>query len=96
MDLTQIVLLLMIIVLGATLTLVGVQLFFILREAEKSLRKTNLVLDDLQTFSSNLSSGSESLRGLLSALPFKGGGLLAFIVTVSALAKNFFGKSKKD
>jgi len=96
MDLTQIVLLLMIVVLGTTLTLVGVQLFFILREAERSLRKTNLLLDDFKVLSINLSQGSENLRSLVANFSLKNGSLLMSLATVFGLVRTFLAKSKKS
>lgn len=95
MDLTQIVLLLMIVVLGTTLTLVGVQLFFILREAEKSLRKTNLLLDDFKVLSVNLSQGSENLKSLVTSFSAGNGSLLMSLLTVFGLVKTFLAKNKK-
>ncbi len=96
MDLTQIVLLLMIVVLGTTLTLVGVQLFFILREAEKSLRKTNLLLDDFKVLSINLSQGSENLRSLVASFSAANGSLLMSSATVFGLVRTFLAKNKKS
>lgn len=96
MDLTQIVLLLMIVVLGTTLTLVGVQLFFILREAEKSLRKTNLLLDDFKVLSINLSQGSENLKSLVANFSSRNGSFLMSLATVFGLIKTFLAKNKKS
>jgi phosphoglycerate-specific signal transduction histidine kinase len=45
-DITQGLLILVVVVLTALLAVIGVQIFFILRELRQSLSKTNKILDD--------------------------------------------------
>ena len=59
---TQIVLIIMIIVLGSTLSIVGVMFFFILKEARESMRKINTILDDVKSVSTNISTGSQVVQ----------------------------------
>ncbi|PIS14116.1 hypothetical protein COT65_00640 [Candidatus Shapirobacteria bacterium CG09_land_8_20_14_0_10_47_13] len=45
-DVTQGLLIVVVIILTVLLTAVGIQVFFILREVQQSLKKTNKILDD--------------------------------------------------
>lgn len=60
----------MIFLLGVTLTLVGLQFFFLLREIKKNFEKVNLILEDVQKITNNVSTGSIQLSQALAA--FKG------------------------
>ena len=62
MDTTQILLVIMLLVLGSTLTIIGVQIFFILKEMQKSMQKVNTLLDDAAKVSASLSSVTDDLR----------------------------------
>lgn len=54
-DATQILLMLIILVLTTMLTVIGVQVFFILREFRVTLQKANKVLDDTGVISESVS-----------------------------------------
>ena len=43
---TQVVLIAVVIVLSSVLTIIGIQVFFILREIQKSIQKTNKIIDN--------------------------------------------------
>ena len=62
---TQIVLLIMVIVLGITLVIVGVMIFFLLKDLRQSVSKVNVILDDVQSLSSRLSDSSAFLEDTL-------------------------------
>lgn len=88
MDLTaQILLSLMVLVLGATLTLVGVQLFLLLKELRESVKKTNLILENAESISSTLAEGSSKIRENL-------GSFLSFFVLAKTLIEKL--KSGKE
>lgn len=95
MELVYLLLTVTTLVLGSTLTLLGVQFFLILRELEDSLKKTNLLLDDLQKFSRNVASVSGEARNLFGSLPLKSGSFLAVGLTAAALLKNLLIRAKK-
>lgn len=54
-DATQILLMFIILVLTTMLTVIGVQVFFILREFRVTLQKANKVLDDTRIISESVS-----------------------------------------
>lgn len=74
-DPTQILLIVVITVLSVVLVFIGVQVFFILREFQQSIRKVNKMLDDAGTVSeaiakpiaslSNRITGASGVAGLL-------------------------------
>lgn len=67
---TQILLIIVILTLTGVLTLVGIQVFLILREVQTSIRKMNLLLDEARKAAQ---AASDSLTGLAGGL----GGLRA-------------------
>lgn len=80
-DTTQILLMLIILVLTTMLTVIGVQVFFILREFRVTLQKANKVLDDTGVISESVSKPISLMSTLL--LGVKGGSGI-----VKALTKN--------
>lgn len=54
MDILQIALILLIVVLGVFLSVLGIQVFFILKDLKKSLIKLDKVLDDAQNIATDL------------------------------------------
>jgi len=77
-DNTQLLLIAVVTVLTALLTIIGVQVFFILREIRESIKKFNKIIEDAGTISesiarpisslSNSISGVSGVAGLLSWL----------------------------
>lgn len=55
----------MIFLLGVTLTVIGIQFYFILKELKKSIEKINLMLDDVHILSKNLADGSQEIQSLV-------------------------------
>lgn len=69
----QTLLVIMILLLGATLTIIGVQVFFVLREVRENARKLNAILEDVETVTGSVVTGAqqaselmENLKGTLS------------------------------
>ena len=65
---TQIILLLMVIVLGATLFAVGVMVIFLLKDVRESMTKVNTILDDVSEVTSSVATGSELLEEVLTGI----------------------------
>lgn len=64
----QILLVSTITTLTIILSLVGIQLIFVLRELKKSVEKANLILDDTQNLTSKVSRSSDSLSNMISGI----------------------------
>ena len=79
MDPVQVLLIIVVTTLTILLSVIGMQVFFILREVRESIRKMNKILDDAgsvsQSIAKPIASLSDSLTGL-SGL----GGLLGWLV----------------
>ena len=68
MDTAQILLITVVSVLTLLLIFLGVQVFFILREVQRTLSKANKVLDDAGVISSSISRPVESFSTVVSGL----------------------------
>ena len=68
MDLPQIVLLVIIVAVGAILIVIGVQLIGILKDAKETLRKADLLLEDIGFLSRSLTRGGTALGNMLTSL----------------------------
>ena len=64
-DTVQAVLLFVIVLLSILFSVLGIQVFFILKDLRVTLKKTNLILDDVQTISEGISEPISSLSGFL-------------------------------
>lgn len=64
----QILLVSVITTLTIILSLVGIQLVFVLKELKKSIEKANLILDDTQSLTSKVSHSTDSLSGMVSGI----------------------------
>lgn len=84
MDTAQLLLLIVIVVLSLVLIALGVQVFFILRDFRKTVRKANKVLDDTGII-------TESISGPVSNLSMLSSGIKAGAFIASLLQ----GKKKK-
>lgn len=84
MDTAQLLLLVVIVVLSIVLVALGVQVFFILRDFQKTVKKANKVLDDTGVI-------TESISGPVSNLSMISSGIKAGAFIASLLK----GKSKK-
>ena len=87
----QIVLLLVIVLLAILLIVLGVQVFFILKDLRRTVGKVNDVLDNTEEITQNLSHPLSSISSLVSSL--KGGGSF---MTVIKLIKTLVGPDDDD
>lgn len=74
MDAIQIVLLFVIIILTTLLVVLGVQVFFILRDLRKTITKANKVLEEAESIAGNVSGPIATLSTLATGL--KAGSIL--------------------
>ncbi len=89
-DPVQMVLLLVILVLTILLIVLGVQVYYILREVRDTITKTNKVLDNANSITENIDAPLSALSSL--ALGAKASSLL----TAAKFVKSLLGKSKDD
>jgi len=68
MDTAQTLLLIVVIVLSFILLILGVQIFFILREFRKTVSKVNKVLDDTGSITQSVSAPIASLSNVLTSV----------------------------
>jgi sensor domain CHASE-containing protein len=80
-DVTQLLLAFVILVLTGMLTVIGIQVYFILREFRNTLQKTNKVLDDTGVISQSISRPVSMISSIMMGL--RGGTAI-----VKALTKN--------
>lgn len=78
MDITQTVLLSIIIVLTIFLVILGCQAYFTLRDLRKTLKKTNRLLDDADDIVAQVRKPIDSLSSIVSALT-AGAGIAHFL-----------------
>ncbi len=67
-DVTEVVLLFVLIVLTVLLVVLGIQVYFILKEFRKTVMKANRVLDDTEVITKNVSGPIASLSSLSNTL----------------------------
>ncbi len=89
-DPVQIILLIVIVILTTLLVILGVQIFFILKELRKTVKKANRILDNANSITENIEGPLEALSSVL--VGFKAGSLLS----VLKFAKGFIGRDKED
>lgn len=68
MDLPQLLLLLAIVTLTVVLTIIGIQLFFLLKESRETLRKADHIVDNLDFLTGSLVRTSSTFSHLSSSL----------------------------
>lgn len=68
MDLPQIILLIVIIVVSIILIIIGVQIIGLLRDAKETLKKTDMILEDLSFLSRSLTRGSSTISHLFTSI----------------------------
>lgn len=84
METTQILLIIIVTILTIILTIIGVQLIFILKEFRKSMNKVNRMLDDGSYISSTVVKSVSGISGLLTG------------VKTGLSVLNFFHKDTKE
>lgn len=68
MDLPQIVLLVIIVAVGVILVVIGIQIIGLLKDAKETLRKADLVLEDVGFLTRSLTRGGTALGNMLASL----------------------------
>lgn len=68
MDLPQIILLIVIVVVSVILIIIGIQIVGLLKDAKATLKKTDLILEDLSFLTRSLSRGSSTLSHMFTSL----------------------------
>jgi hypothetical protein len=68
MDTTQLVIVIVTITLAALFVILGIQIFFILKEVRFSIRKVNKMLDDLGKVSGTVGDGVVNMGGFINGL----------------------------
>lgn len=68
MDLPQIILLIVIVVVSSILIVIGVQIISLLKDAKETLRKTDMILEDVSFLSRSLTRGSSTISHLFTSL----------------------------
>ncbi|MGI8419573.1 MAG: hypothetical protein ACR2LN_02915 [Candidatus Levyibacteriota bacterium] len=89
-DPVQLVLLIVILVLTTLLVVLGIQVFFILKELRQTITKTNRVLDNADAITENIEAPLSALSSL--ALGVKASSLIGVVKFVGSL----LGKNKDE
>jgi hypothetical protein len=87
-DTVQLVLLIVIVVLTCLLVILGIQVFYIFRELRKTITKTNRVLDNADSITSNIEGPLSAISSL--AL----GAKATSLISVAKFVKNVLSKDK--
>jgi sensor domain CHASE-containing protein len=94
-DSVQLVLLLVIVVLTVLLVVLGIQVYFILKDIRKALVKANKVLENAGSITDNVSGPISSLAALITS--FKAGSLLTLAKFIRTLmSKDDNNEDKKN
>ncbi len=88
MDLPQVILLIVIVVVSVILIVIGVQIIGLLKDAKESLRKADLILEDVGFLSRSITRGSSTLSHMFTSLE-------SGVQLVGMLTKLVTPKSKK-
>lgn len=64
-DLTQLLLVVVVTVLTSLLTIIGIQVYYILKEFRKTIEKSNKILDDGGVISESVAKPAQSFSGLI-------------------------------
>lgn len=67
-DSTQLLIIIVVVVLTILLSVIGVQVFFILREVQRSIQKANKMLDDVGTISESITKPIVSLSNSITGV----------------------------
>ncbi len=68
MDLPQIILLIVIVIVSIILIIIGIQIIGLLKDAKETLRKTDMILEDVGFLSRSLTRGSSTISHLFNSL----------------------------
>lgn len=95
MDIAQIALFMIIIVLTILLSVLGIQVFVILREFRKTVLKANKVLDNTSIITESVSSPFSSLSGFASSIK-AGVSFVGLLKKIISKDEDSGKKNKKD
>jgi len=90
MDTVQLILLTVIVILTVLLVILGVQVFFILKDLRRTLRKTNKILDNADAITQDIEGPLGAISSLF--LGLSGGSF----VTIAKLIKTLLGRDKES
>lgn len=93
-DTAQIVVLFVVVALSALLLILGVQVFFILKDLRRAVTKANKVLEDTSVITESVSGPISSLSTLTSGIKI-GASLLKFLER-KKIIKSLIGKEKDE
>jgi hypothetical protein len=68
MDLPQIILLIVIVVVSVILIIIGIQIIGLLKDAKVTLRKADMIMEDVSFLSRSLTRGSSTISHLFTSL----------------------------
>lgn len=68
MDLPQIILLFVIVVVSVILVVIGIQIIGLLKDAKETLRKADLILEDVGFLSRSLTRGSSTISHMFTSI----------------------------
>jgi hypothetical protein len=88
-DPVQLILLIVILVLTVLLVVLGVQIFFILKELRQTVAKTNKVLDNADSITENIDAPLSALSSLTMGVK------ASSLITVAKLIRSFIGRDDK-
>ena len=90
---TQLLLSVMILLLGVTLVIIGIQLFFVLKDLRKNLDKTQRILTDIELISGKAVKEQQYLDEVLSSMRTMFGSVSTATTSVSAMTHKLLGPS---
>lgn len=68
MDLPQIILLIVIVVVSIILIVIGIQIIGLLKDAKETLRKTDIIIEDVSFLTRSLTRGSTTISNMFASL----------------------------
>ena len=68
MEITQIILILVVVLLASVMTVIGIEVFMILKELRESVKKANKIMDDAGIISESVAKPVQSFSGFIMGL----------------------------
>jgi hypothetical protein len=89
-DSVQLILLIVIIILTILLVILGIQVFYILHDLRKTIKKTNKILDHVDSITANIQEPLEAIAS------FALGARASSLFGVFKLVKSFLGRTRES
>lgn len=89
MEITQILLIIVILALASIMSIIGVEVFFIFRELKKSMKKVNKMLDDMGLITESIAKPIAGFSGFIT-------GIKSGADAIKLLTKSTKKKEKKE